>query len=57
MGPRCMLRSVLQQDPITPTQKQSTLDGEPLRAEVSAAAKPHHATLQMTDPEWGQVAH
>ena len=50
MGPRCMLRSVLQQDPITPTQTQSTRDGEPLRAEVSAAAKPNHANLKTSDP-------
>ena len=57
MGPPCMLRSMLQQDPITPTNKEPTLDGEPLHAEVSAAAKPHHTKLKMTDPHWAPNAH
>ena len=56
MGPLCMLRSVLRQDPLTPTLKQPTLDVGPLRAEVSAASKPHHAELKTTKPSWGLIA-
>ena len=37
MGPHCVLRSVLRQDTITLTKTRLTLDGAPLRAEVSAA--------------------
>ena len=48
---------MLRQDPITPTHKQPILDGGPLHAEVSAAAKPNHPTLKMTDPPWGPFAH
>ena len=46
MGPFCMLRSVLQQDPITPYYKQLTLHGSPLLADVIAAAGPHHVKCQ-----------
>ena len=48
MGPPCVLRSVLQQDPITPTPQKLTLNGGPLHA-VRAAAKPHRTKLKTTD--------
>ena len=40
MGLCCPLRSVLQQDPITPHLKRPTCDGAPLHAEVSAVTRP-----------------
>ena len=54
--PCCTLKTVLRQDPITPTCKQPTLNGAPLHAEVSAVAGPHHAKLKTTDPQQGPVA-
>ena len=40
MGLCCPLRSVLQQDPITPHLKRPTCDGAPLHTEVRAVTRP-----------------